>query len=109
MMKIEGFREHNTDLKNAILVGEFSLKLGEVAREVSTFNGNLEDEMNKIKGKISFVETQGREDLYDVNFNDHVTIRSIQPSENRAELHSEVNWGIMTEGILLFDKDGKRL
>ena len=64
---------------------------------------------NKIKGKISFVETQGREDLYDVNFNDHVTIRSIQPSENRVELHSEVNWGIMTEGILLFDKDGKRL
>ena len=44
-----------------------------------------------------------------LNFNDHVTIRSIQPSENRVELHSEVNWGIMTEGILLFDKDGKRL
>ena len=64
---------------------------------------------NKIKGKISFVETQGREDLYDVNFNDHLTIRSIQPSENRVELHSEVNWEIMTEGILLFDNDGKRL
>ena len=64
---------------------------------------------DKISGKISFVETQGREDLYDVNFNDYVTIRSIQPSENRVELNSEVNWGILTEGILLFDKDGKRL
>ena len=60
-------------------------------------------------GKITFVETQGREDLYDVSFNNNITIRSIQPSENRVELNSDVNWGIMKEGLLLFDKNGKRL
>ena len=64
---------------------------------------------NKVSGKITFVETQGREDLYDVSFNNNITIRSIQPSENRVELNSDVNWGIMKEGLLLFDKNGKRL
>ena len=64
---------------------------------------------NTVSGKITFVETQGREDLYDVSFNNNITIRSIQPSENRVELNSDVNWGIMKEGLLLFDKNGKRL
>ena len=64
---------------------------------------------NTVSGKITFVETQGREDLYDVSFNNNITIRSIQPSENRVELNSDVNWGMMKEGLLLFDKNGKRL
>ncbi len=63
-----------------------------------------------ISGTISFVEVQGRENLYDVRLQDGSLLRSIQP----AALHSiapgsKVDWGVHPEQLLFFDESGKRL
>ena len=64
----------------------------------------------KIPGKISFVEIQGRENLYDVTLDDGNILRSIQPSDReKIELNSRVEWGVQPKQILLFDESGKRL
>lgn len=62
-----------------------------------------------IKGKISFVETQGREDLYNVTLPDGSVLRSIQPAGTRRKLGDEVAWGIASENLLAFTPEGARL
>lgn len=64
---------------------------------------------NDIVGKISFVETQGREDLYNVTLRDGSVLRSIQPSGRRLKLGDEVKWGIASDNILAFTSEGARL
>ena len=64
----------------------------------------------QIPGTISFVETQGRENLYDVILDDGSTLRSIQSSANESiEKKSQVNWGIHPEKVLIFDQAGNRI
>ena len=64
----------------------------------------------KIPGNISFVEIQGRENLYDVTLNDGSILRSIQPSDReKIELNSRVEWGVQPKQILLFDESGNLL
>jgi inositol-phosphate transport system ATP-binding protein len=62
-----------------------------------------------ITGKISFVETQGREDLYNVTLSDGSVLRSIQPSGPRLKLGDQVAWGIAADDILAFTNEGARI
>ena len=63
----------------------------------------------QIPGTISFVETQGRENLYDVMLDDGSILRSIQSSANASiEKNTKVNWGIHPEKLLIFNQAGLR-
>jgi inositol-phosphate transport system ATP-binding protein len=62
-----------------------------------------------ITGKISFVETQGREDLYNVTLADGSVLRSIQPAGPRLQLGTQVNWGIAHDHALAFTPEGVRI
>lgn len=63
----------------------------------------------KVPGRISFVETQGREELYDVTLENGSVLRSIQPQGGGFQLGQEVSWGISQDRILAFGPDGNRL
>ena len=48
----------------------------------------------KIKGTISFVETQGRENLYDIRLKGGSLLRSIQSADTSPLApETEVEWG----------------
>ena len=61
-----------------------------------------------LQGTISFVETQGREDLYDVTLSDGSVVRSIQPAGTRLKLGEPVDWGVAADHVLIFSQDGAR-
>ena len=64
----------------------------------------------QIHGIISFVETQGRENLYDVMLENGSILRSIQSSATESfEKSAQVNWGIQPNKVLIFDQDGQRI
>ena len=64
----------------------------------------------KIKGTISFVETQGREDLYDIRFKGGSLLRSIQSADSSPlALRTEIEWGVRPEQLIYFDNEGKLL
>ena len=64
----------------------------------------------KIPGNISFVETQGRENLYDVMLDDGSILRSIQSSATESiEKSAQVRWGIQPDKVLIFDQAGNRI
>jgi len=64
----------------------------------------------QIHGTISFVETQGRENLYDVMLDNGSILRSIQSSATESvEKGAQVNWGIQPNKVLIFDQDGQRI
>ena len=64
----------------------------------------------KITGTISFVEIQGRENLYDIRLKDGSLLRSIQSANvSPLSLGTEVDWGVRPEQLLFFDESGKRL
>ena len=61
----------------------------------------------QIPGNISFVETQGRENLYDVQLEDGAILRSIQSSAiGTIEKNSQVGWGVQPDQLLIFDQAG---
>ncbi|MGB1833950.1 MAG: ABC transporter ATP-binding protein [bacterium] len=61
----------------------------------------------QIPGSISFVETQGRENLYDVQLEDGSILRSIQSSAiGTIEKNSQVGWGVQPDQLLIFDQAG---
>ena len=62
-----------------------------------------------IKGKISFIEVQGRETLYDVSLPDGSILRSIQGSHLPIKIGDEVKWGIDSRYMLVFDQNGTRI
>ena len=65
---------------------------------------------HKIPGTVSFVEIQGRENLYDINLKDGSLLRSIQPADaSPLSLGTKVEWGVNPEQLLFFDSLGKRL
>lgn len=63
----------------------------------------------KIKGKVSFTESQGRETLYNVTLPDGTILRSIQGAHSPVNIGDDVEWGIDTAHMLVFDQDGMRL
>lgn len=62
-----------------------------------------------VRGRVSFVETQGRENLYDVMLSDGSILRSIQPAGGSTSVGDEVEWFLKGERILAFGEDGARL
>ncbi|MGH1483875.1 MAG: ABC transporter ATP-binding protein [Geminicoccales bacterium] len=62
-----------------------------------------------LPGRVTFIEPQGRETLYDIALPNGAVLRSIQRSTNRVALGDEVPWGIDMEKALLFDEAGARL
>jgi inositol-phosphate transport system ATP-binding protein len=62
-----------------------------------------------IRGRVSFVETQGRENLYDVTLADGSVLRSIQPVRADVAVDDEVEWSVTGEKLFVFDESGARL
>ncbi len=62
-----------------------------------------------IPGKVVFVETQGRENLYDVQLANGSVLRSIQPVRDDIAVGDEVRWGANSNQIMVFTQDGTRL
>ncbi|MGO4570011.1 ABC transporter ATP-binding protein [Rhizobium sp. 2YAF20] len=62
-----------------------------------------------VSGKVNFAETQGRENLYDVQLPGGALLRSIQPARNDVKVGDEVSWSIDSKGVFVFDEDGRRL
>ena len=62
-----------------------------------------------IPGKVAFVETQGRENLYDVRLADGSVLRSIQPVRGDIAVGNEVAWSASGAKVMVFDQDGARL
>ncbi len=62
-----------------------------------------------VEGKVSFVEDQGREILYDVALSDGHVIRSIQTGRRTFNLGDSVRWGIDLGAALFFDGGGNRI
>lgn len=62
-----------------------------------------------IPGRVSFVETQGRENLYDVRLDDGSVLRSIQPVRDDIAVGDLVNWGANGDKVMVFAADGARL
>ena len=61
----------------------------------------------QIPGSIYFVETLGRENLYDVQLEDGSILRSIQSSAvGTIEKNSQVGWGVQPDQLLIFDQAG---
>jgi inositol-phosphate transport system ATP-binding protein len=63
----------------------------------------------KIPGKVSFIESQGRETLYNVTLPGGKILRSIQSHLSPSRIGDEVEWGINAPKILVFDQDGARI
>lgn len=62
-----------------------------------------------LEGEVTFVEPQGREDLIDVRLDGGGEIRSIQPVGDTVTPGQRINWGVATDRILAFSRDGRRL
>ncbi|WP_114009160.1 ABC transporter ATP-binding protein [Cohaesibacter intestini] len=62
-----------------------------------------------VSGTISFVETQGRENLYDITLSNGAIIRSIQHVRDDVRLGDAVTWPIDCSKMLVFDQNGTRL
>ncbi|WP_421700898.1 ABC transporter ATP-binding protein [Aliiroseovarius sp.] len=62
-----------------------------------------------LKGIVRFVETQGREDLFDIELPSGKLVRSIQSAGTGLMLGQEVDWGFDTTQALIFDMQGARV
>jgi len=62
-----------------------------------------------IEGEITFVESQGREILYDLTLAGGKVFRSIQGRGRDFELGENVRWGIDADAIFFFDAQGIRI
>ncbi len=62
-----------------------------------------------VSGRISFVETQGREDLFDVELASGDILRSIQPAGSGIRPGDVVDWGVAETKLLRFDQNGCRV
>ena len=112
-------------LRGSAVNGRFVLPGSEIVIDLPADTANLGDGLEvqlgirpellsltpdgPIIGKIGFVETQGRENLYDIILPDGSVLRSIQPVRNDIKLGDEVRWSVDTSKILVFDGDGTRL
>ena len=60
-----------------------------------------------VKGRISFVETQGRENLYDLTLPNGRVLRSIQPVRSDVGLNDEVEWFMRSDRISFSERMGQ--
>ncbi|WP_373236301.1 ABC transporter ATP-binding protein [Cohaesibacter celericrescens] len=85
------------------LNGNTPIKLG-IRPELVGTKGTSE-----ISGVISFVETQGRENLYDITLPNGKVIRSIQQVRDDVRFGDRITWPVDCSKMLVFSQDGKRL
>jgi inositol-phosphate transport system ATP-binding protein len=62
-----------------------------------------------LEGEVTFVEPQGREELIDVRLDSGGEIRSILPAGEAVKPGQRINWGVATDRILSFSRDGTRI
>lgn len=62
-----------------------------------------------VPGKVCFIETQGRENLYDIQLDNGAVLRSIQAVRSDVVIGQKVNWPIATDSVLVFDQNGERI
>ena len=62
-----------------------------------------------IEGEITFVESQGREVLYDLTLAGGDVFRSIQSGEQDCVLGDRIRWGIDADAVFFFDEQGNRI
>ncbi len=62
-----------------------------------------------VTGKVSFIETQGRENLYDITLDNGAVLRSIQGVRHDIAIGQQVQWNIETENVLVFSENGNRI
>ena len=62
-----------------------------------------------IEGEITFVESQGREILYDLTLAGGQVFRSIQSGEQICKLGDQIRWGIDADAAFFFDEKGDRM
>ena len=62
-----------------------------------------------IEGEITFIESQGREVLYDVTLAGGQVFRSIQSGDLVCAIGDRIRWGIDADAIFFFDKQGLRI
>jgi len=62
-----------------------------------------------ISGKVTFIESQGRETLFNVTLPNGTILRSIQGKISDSKIGDQVEWGIDARNILVFGEDGVRI
>jgi inositol-phosphate transport system ATP-binding protein len=62
-----------------------------------------------VEGEITFVESQGREILYDLTLEGGQVFRSIQSGQQVCKIGDRIRWGIDADAIFFFDQDGIRI
>ena len=62
-----------------------------------------------IRGRVSFIETQGRENLYDITLENGSVLRSIQRVRDDISLEDEVEWRVRSDQLFVFSQNGERL
>ncbi|WP_028032391.1 ABC transporter ATP-binding protein [Chelativorans sp. J32] len=62
-----------------------------------------------IRGRVSFIETQGRENLYDIKLENGSVLRSIQRVRDDISLDDEVEWRVRSDRLFVFAENGERL
>ncbi len=62
-----------------------------------------------VEGEITFVESQGREILYDLTLEGGQVFRSIQSGQQVCKLGDRIRWGIDADAIFFFDEAGNRI
>lgn len=62
-----------------------------------------------IEAEITFVESQGRETLYDLTLSGGQVFRSIQTGEQMGKLGERIHWGIDIDAVFFFDEQGDRI
>ena len=60
----------------------------------------------RVAGRVTFIEPQGRETLFDVRLGDGVVLRSVQPVREDIAIGDEVSWPLDVENLLAFDGNG---
>ncbi|MEF2070687.1 ABC transporter ATP-binding protein [Consotaella aegiceratis] len=62
-----------------------------------------------IAGRVTFVEPQGRESLFDVEVAPGAVLRSVQPARDDVAIGDAVTWPLDVERLLVFDANGATL
>ncbi|MBB3913772.1 ABC transporter ATP-binding protein [Rhizobium fabae] len=96
--------EIRVPLRDTVAVAEGTKLMLGVRPEHFTPAGDI-----AVPGKVTFAETQGRENLYDVLLSGGPLLRSIQPVRNDIHVGDDVFWAIDSRGVFVFDENGRRL
>ncbi len=62
-----------------------------------------------VDGRVSFVEAQGRETIYDLTLADGSVLRSVRGGGRAHHVGENVRWGLDPAAIHLFDAEGRRI